>query len=184
MSMLVTDMAFGVPGFGAYLHAAGHIPVVRGQGRDAFEQARQRLEAGYTVGIFPEGALSPLGNGPMFHRARTGAVRLALSTGTPIVPVGVYVACERIRYTEVRVEERVETGRWYLTGPYAVTVGEAVHVDGDPEDRERVRSCSQDLMQQIARLARRSAQRIAAIRPRTLVLAGRLRRSEPAEQVL
>jgi 1-acyl-sn-glycerol-3-phosphate acyltransferase len=183
MSILVTDMAFGMPGFGAYLRAAGHIPVVRGEGRTAFEQARRELESGQSVGIFPEGALSPLGSGPMFHRAHTGAVRLALSTGTPIVPVGVYVACERVHFTEVCVKDRVETGRWYLTGPYAVTVGEAIHLDGDLADRAYVRSCSQELMQQIARLARQSARRIAATHARAPVLTETARQRGPAEQL-
>ena len=81
MSVLVTGMAFDVPVFGDYLRAAEHIPVVHGKGRTALEQASRQLEGGRTIGIFPEGALSPLGGGPGFHRAHTGAVRLSLRLG-------------------------------------------------------------------------------------------------------
>ena len=47
---------------------------------------RRRLADGEAVGIFPEGRLT---RDPMMwpERAKTGAVRLALRTGAPIVPV-------------------------------------------------------------------------------------------------
>jgi 1-acyl-sn-glycerol-3-phosphate acyltransferase len=160
ISILVTEMAFDVPGFGDYLQAAEHIPVRSGQGRDALEQAAQQLERGHTIGIFPEGALSPLADGPGFHRAHTGAVRLALRTGAPIVPVGVYLDPACIRCAEISAGEKSDTARWYLNGPYAVTVGQAIHLGGELEDRAYVRSASHYVMQHIAHLARQSNQRI------------------------
>ncbi|HEX2907934.1 MAG TPA: 1-acyl-sn-glycerol-3-phosphate acyltransferase, partial [Phototrophicaceae bacterium] len=38
--ILVTESAFKMPLVGRYLRAAGHIPVVTGSGRDAFEAAK------------------------------------------------------------------------------------------------------------------------------------------------
>ena len=98
MSILVTEMAFDVPIFGDYLRAAEHIPVLHDRGPLALEQAVDQLERGRSVGIFPEGELSPLAGGPGFHRAHTGAVRLALRAGVPIVPVGIFVFSSANRF--------------------------------------------------------------------------------------
>lgn len=160
MSILVTEMAFDVPVFGDYLHAAEHIPVRPGNGRAALEQAACQLERGRTIGIFPEGTLSPLSSGLGFHRAHTGAVRLALSTGVPIIPVGVYLDPARIHYAEICAGDKSDTARWYLNGPYALTVGKAIYLHGEIEEQAYVRSASQYVMQHIAHLARQSSQRI------------------------
>jgi 1-acyl-sn-glycerol-3-phosphate acyltransferase len=160
MSILVTGMAFEVPGFGGYLRSAQHIPVHQGRGRLAIEQAVEQLERGRTIGIFPEGALSPLAGGLGFHRAHTGVARLALRTGAPVIPVGICLDPARIRQTRVEAGGKSETARWYLNGPYAVTVGKAIHLDGEIEDWATVRSASQYVMREIARLARQSDQRI------------------------
>ena len=159
-SILITDMAFGVPGFGAYLRTAGHVPVIKGRGQLAFEQARQRLVSGGTIGIFPEGALSPLGDELGFHPARTGVARLALCTGAPIVPVGISLDTRRIRFQKTTVGEQSEIARWYLGGPYAVTVGAAMYCEGDIEDWEGVRSISRRVLQRIAWLSHASARRL------------------------
>ncbi len=165
MSILITEMVFKVPAVGRYLRLAGHIPVVAGNGRAAFEAALRLLEAGRTVGIFPEGALSPLEGG--VHRPHTGAARLALSAGAPIIPVGIHLQRERIRFVETTVEGHTEVARWYLRGPYSVTIGEAMVFKGDVEDRECVRAASERVMERIAQLARESALRTPAADRRT-----------------
>ena len=67
---------------GAWLaDAYGAIPVARGRGdRAALARAEALLEAGETLAIFPEGSVR---GGPWSR----GAARLALATGTPLVPV-------------------------------------------------------------------------------------------------
>ena len=167
VSILITEMAFRVRGFGDYLRAAGHVPVIEGHGRLAFERAKELLRAGQTVCIFVEGALSPLGDELGFHPARTGAVRLALSTGAPIVPAGISCDPKRIRFQKTTVGERSEMARWYPGGPYAVTLGKANYCDGDIEDREGVRLSSQRVMQRIERLSHASARRLGRARPET-----------------
>lgn len=70
-----------------FLLSAGQIPVDRRGGPSAtaaLEAARRILADGGAWGIHPEGTRSPDGR---MYRGRTGAVRIALETGTPIVPV-------------------------------------------------------------------------------------------------
>ncbi|GAA0540972.1 1-acyl-sn-glycerol-3-phosphate acyltransferase [Saccharopolyspora subtropica] len=66
----------------------GAIPVERGRGRaakEALDSAEKVLREGGAFGIHPEGTRSPDGR---LYRGRTGVARLALSTGAPVVPVG------------------------------------------------------------------------------------------------
>jgi 1-acyl-sn-glycerol-3-phosphate acyltransferase len=158
MSILITETCFKVPVFGHYLRASGHIPVIHNNGRAALEEARRRLQAGRTIGIFPEGALSPL-NGSVCE-PRTGTARLALSTGVPVVPAGIHLDRERIRFFETQVDGVTEIARWYFRGPYAVTIGEPMYLAGDVEDWEHVRSVSAQIMGRIVQLAHESALRM------------------------
>jgi 1-acyl-sn-glycerol-3-phosphate acyltransferase len=86
---LAKEGLFKTPIVGPVLLACGQIPVFRsGRGNsDPMESAYKVLRAGHIIGIFPEGSLTREPNQwPM--RARTGAVRLAIETGVPIVPMG------------------------------------------------------------------------------------------------
>jgi 1-acyl-sn-glycerol-3-phosphate acyltransferase len=157
-SILIDDRLFKVPVFGRYLHLTGHVPVVNGNGREAFEVAKRLLVAGRSIAIFPEGTVSPLEGG--LHRPRTGAARLALSAGVPIIPVGIHLRRERIQVVESRYSGISATGRWYLRGPYAMTVGRPMVLVGDVEDRAYVRTVSERIIRRIAHLAQRSAERM------------------------
>ena len=159
INILITEMCFRILGLGQFLRQAGHIPVVDGKGRAAFDEAVKLLRVGRTVGIFPEGALSPLEGVCPPH---TGVARLALTTGAPIIPVGIGLQREHITFREITAGGKTEIARWYFHGPYAVTAGEAMHFEGEVEDREHVRAVSQRIMQRISLLARESAQRISA----------------------
>jgi 1-acyl-sn-glycerol-3-phosphate acyltransferase len=77
---------FKVPLLGALVRAFGAFPVDtgRGKGREAYERARDLVQAGEVVGIFPEGKRSR--TGWMEPGLREGAARLALETGAPLVP--------------------------------------------------------------------------------------------------
>jgi len=161
MHVLITEMCFKVPVVGQSLRLAGHVPVVTGNGRAAFDEAMQWLQAGQTVGIFPEGALSPLEGG--LGKPYTGVARLALISGAPVIPVGIHLQREHVRFVETTVGDKTETARWYLHGPYAMTVGESMRFEGNIEDRQYVRSVSERIMQRIACLSRESAQRVGVL---------------------
>ena len=166
-SILIDDRLFKVPVFGRYLKHAGHVPVDKGDGRTAFEAARRLLDDGRSITIFPEGAVSPFDGG--FHRPRTGAARLALLTGAPIIPVGIHLDRERVKVVASSYSGITAVGTWYLRGPYGMTVGKPMILRGDVEDRENVRAASERIMQRIARLSHRSARRVGgtpAFQPR------------------
>ena len=147
IAILITSVAFLVPIFGFYLKRSRHIPVVPGGGRPAFDEALQRLKAGETVALFIEGTISPPDGS--FYPPRTGAVRLALSAGVPIIPVGIQIAQERLRVIEAKIKGEVYPQQWYLRGPLHIVVGEPMHLEGDVEDRTRVKDESQRVMQRI-----------------------------------
>lgn len=70
------------------LPAIGMIPLDRRGGdhaKAALDAARQVLERGDLFGIYPEGTRSRSGK---LHKGHTGAARLAVETGVPIIPVG------------------------------------------------------------------------------------------------
>jgi 1-acyl-sn-glycerol-3-phosphate acyltransferase len=160
VSLLITGCAFKLPLAGAVLRASGHVPARLGSGGATVEALRRRLLAGKTVGIFPEGALSPAEGG--LHPAHSGVARLALGTGAPVIPVGVALDWQRVRPFVAVIEGEAEPGRLYLRGPYAMTVGKALHFEGSGDDRSQVRAAAGRIMEQIGLLADRSARRLAA----------------------
>ena len=159
LNVLITAKAFSVPIFGWFLHKVQEIPVPLTQGSAALEQARQHLDRGRSVAIFIEGHISPLEGG--FLPPRSGAARLALSTGVPVVPVGIFLRRDRCRNIRSRITGgNSSEARWYLSGPYAITVGQATHFEGDAEDHEHVQHISETIMERICHLAHESEGRI------------------------
>ncbi|MBN1486346.1 MAG: 1-acyl-sn-glycerol-3-phosphate acyltransferase [Anaerolineae bacterium] len=157
--MLITDIAFQVPLFGQYLRQAGHIPVIEGKGREAFNTAQQILKAGGTIAIFPEGHLSPNEGG--FYKPRSGTARLALSTGAQIIPVGIHFPREQLWTFESNNPDNPVSANLYLSGPYNITFGAPIKFTGDAENWEYVRSVTERLMQRIIELSQLSAHRLS-----------------------
>ncbi|MGP9727977.1 lysophospholipid acyltransferase family protein [Glutamicibacter sp. 287] len=85
---LAKESLFKVPVLGAALRATGQIPVSRSgaNAADSLSAAKRVLEAGGVIVIYPEGTLTRDPElWPMV--GRTGAARLALQTGAPVVPM-------------------------------------------------------------------------------------------------
>ncbi len=156
--ILINEVLFKVPLLGEYLRRSGHIPVEAGKGPAAIEAALERLRQGKTVIIFPEGDLSPEEGG--FQKPRTGVARLALASGAPVIPVGVHLLRERIRSIRSTVAGVPHIGRWYIRGPYNMTVGEPLQFQGHSEDRPLVRTVASTVMHHIIELARLSELRM------------------------
>lgn len=80
----------------AFFESVGSIPVERGEQAAsvaALDALVDLLEDGQGVGIYPEGTRSRDGR---LYRGRTGVGWLALSTGAPVVPVGL-VGTEKLQ---------------------------------------------------------------------------------------
>lgn len=77
-----------VPFFGWGLSMLSPIAIDRSLRREALqqliEQGQQRLDAGFSIVIFPEGTRIPPGNRGKY---RPGGARLAVQTGTAVLPV-------------------------------------------------------------------------------------------------
>jgi 1-acyl-sn-glycerol-3-phosphate acyltransferase len=85
---MIKSAIFEVPLIGALMYKDGQLPVYRGRG-DAglvLKQAEQALAKGACVIVYPEGtATRDPDLWPMV--GKTGAARLALTTGAPVIPV-------------------------------------------------------------------------------------------------
>jgi 1-acyl-sn-glycerol-3-phosphate acyltransferase len=88
-----------IPVFGVVGKLAGHVFIRLGDSalaRADLRQATERLREGYWLLVFPEGRPSPAGSVLPF---KTGAFRLAIESGTPVLPVALE---ERYRRGEKR----------------------------------------------------------------------------------
>lgn len=127
-----------IPGIDVLYRRAGAITVTRKlakprllnamkpfftEGVPPLEQARQYLERGCSIGIFPEGTVNR--NRLQLLRGRYGAARLSLETGFPIIPAG-------IRFSGTR-----ETNA--LNGQMEITVGPPIPM---PSTAEALVTCA------------------------------------------
>jgi len=87
------------------LNAGGAFPVRRGQ-RDtqAIQTAIDLVRAGHVVAMFPEGTRRSKGLVKKFEaRPRSGAARIALEAGSPLVPAAVKGTDGLLRFAQLRV---------------------------------------------------------------------------------
>lgn len=92
---LAKQAIFEVPVLKTIARDSGQIPVLRGSTDAAlsFQAACEAALAGECIGVYPEGTITKDPDGwPM--RGKTGAARIALSTGVPVIPVGQWGAQE------------------------------------------------------------------------------------------
>ena len=133
------DAIFRVPFLGGLIRQFGAFPVdVDGPVKGAFETSLSLLRQGEIVGVFPEGGRSYQ---ILMGGVKTGAIRLALRSGAPIVPVSVAGA--------FRVWPRFRR----LPGPgrIAVMYHPPVHLYTDRPDREFYEKTMSQIKQVIQR---------------------------------
>ncbi len=110
--------------------ALGMIPIDRsggGKGNTALDAAREVLERGELFGIFPEGTRSRDGR---LYKGHTGASRLALDIGCPIIPVGITGTAEiqppGAKLPKLRGSCRIQFGRPVRVERYRERVGDHI----------------------------------------------------------
>jgi 1-acyl-sn-glycerol-3-phosphate acyltransferase len=92
---LTKDALFRTPVVKHIVRDAGQIPVTRmsAGAATAFDAAVEAVRAGECIGVYPEGTITKDPDGwPM--RGKTGAARIALATGCPVIPIGQWGAQE------------------------------------------------------------------------------------------
>jgi 1-acyl-sn-glycerol-3-phosphate acyltransferase len=87
---LVASEVFSKIFFGWVLRTFDQIPIRRGQGDvHALDEAVRVVDAGAIAAIAPEGRVNEDPDAGL-QRIRRGAARLALPTGAPVIPVGMW----------------------------------------------------------------------------------------------
>ncbi|RZU77655.1 1-acyl-sn-glycerol-3-phosphate acyltransferase [Micromonospora kangleipakensis] len=126
------------------LTGLGAIPVERAGGRaalSAFDAAIPVLRSGDLVAVYPEGTRSPDGR---LYRGRTGAARLAVAAGVPIIPVGV-TGTDKAQPIGARVPR---PGRAEIS----IRFGKPLDFTGRSDDRTSLRAMTDELMAEIQKL--------------------------------
>ncbi|MFO7769009.1 MAG: lysophospholipid acyltransferase family protein [bacterium] len=128
--LLAKRSLFRIPVFGWLLRMEGFVPVDRSSQRRArrsLRPASERIGGGTRVFVFPEGTRSRTGEPGPF---KTGAFRLAIQAGVPVVPLAMVGAGEVLRPKSMRVKE----------GEVTLVVGPPIETGGlGEEDRHEVR---------------------------------------------
>ncbi|MEM9519434.1 MAG: lysophospholipid acyltransferase family protein [Actinomycetota bacterium] len=127
--------------------ALGMIPIDRSGGdsaQAALDAAAGVLESGNLFGIYPEGTRSRSG---FLHKGHTGAARLAVRTGCPIIPVGIKGA-RRIQPPDQFLP--------HVFRPLEVSFGKPIYPaasDAISDQRLRLRQMTDEVMFEIRELS-------------------------------
>ena len=136
---LAKESMFRAPVLGRLMAGAAQIPVHRGsvKAKDSLVSARAALDAGQVVVLYPEGTITyDPEEWPM--AVHTGAARLAIDSGVPVIPVGQWGASYAFPPRGIRP---LRPRRW----PVTIQAGAPVDLDEfgrDPQDRAAVRAAS------------------------------------------
>jgi 1-acyl-sn-glycerol-3-phosphate acyltransferase len=131
-----------------FFRAVGMIPLKRDGGsasQRALLAAREVLENGGALGIYPEGTRSPDGR---LYKGHTGAARLAMQTGAPVVPVAQFGTAD---------VQPIGSRTIKLFRPITVRMGEPLRWPGKSADSETdagaLRRFTEEIMDAIQELS-------------------------------
>jgi 1-acyl-sn-glycerol-3-phosphate acyltransferase len=122
------------------------IPIDRSGGdaaQAALDLAARVLDRGELFGIYPEGTRSRDG---LLHKGRTGAARLALRTGAPIIPVGIR-GTDAILPPDRRLPRVLRRASIAFGAPI-----DPAHYDGRHDERLVLRQITDEVMFEIRNL--------------------------------
>ncbi|MFG2072877.1 lysophospholipid acyltransferase family protein [Nonomuraea maritima] len=127
---------------GPLMRGMHHIPVDRGAGAGSYATALRMLKAGEVVGVFAEATIS---RSFTVKEIKSGAIRMAQATGTPIIPVGLW-GSQRL-WTKGRPRKLLQRHV-----PVTILVGEPMY----PKRGENVNDHTTDLHTRISELVDRA----------------------------
>jgi len=138
---------FENPWYGWGLRLFGHIELKRGDPK-ALDEALDTIRRGAMTGLFPEGRVGETGE---LQRGHSGVSRIALATGAPVVPVGIWG-------TQARWPQPGFTLRRPWRPTLVASFGPPIPAEGDITKRADVRAFTKKVMEGIAeQLARARA---------------------------
>lgn len=167
LRLMATGGVFRAPVLGRLARRLGFIPVARNTptAADSLPIAAAALREGEAVGIFPEGRTT---RDPHLwpERSKTGAVRLALETGAPIVPIAM-VGTHRVLPRKRRIPAVVKN--LILRPTVLVEVGDPIDVRSltgpDPVSPTTVREVADEVMDRLVDLVAMVRREPAPTRP-------------------
>ena len=123
--------------------ALGVIPVYRDtpNAADSLAEAIKSVSHGELVAIFPEGTISSDGSLLNF---KTGAARLALSTGAPVIPISMIGPQQVVGFSFEKLKRRLLQNALHQPKIYA-KIGAPLYFTGDPQDFGIVTEATQEL---------------------------------------
>jgi len=140
-----------IPFLGWHLRLSGHVPVDRGAGVRAAQEAIERfiavLRRGKPLLIFPEGTRTIDGE---LRDFKLGAFRAAVRAGVPVVPVALDGTFRIMGKGDVHADDGLDVVRVRIGAPIAVPSAghEEVRV---PALREQTRAAISDLFESVRR---------------------------------
>lgn len=146
VAILITEHVFHIPVLGGLVKRAGHIKVTD-SGHEAYKQAKQTLRAGRSILVFAEGDVSYSPN--RVKKFHTGAVRLALETNIPIIPIGIHLDTTRIWKHKTLIKHIALVVTWYRYGWYTVVFGEPKVLIGTVSHRLFVKNETTNLRKRV-----------------------------------
>jgi 1-acyl-sn-glycerol-3-phosphate acyltransferase len=143
---LAKESLFRIPILGRIIAACGQIPVYRAS-RDAaraYRDALAAVRAGECVGIYPEGTITKdPALWPM--KGKTGAARVALETGCPVIPIAQWGPQEILPPSSNRLRLLPPKTVRVLAGPPV----ELTDLQGQPVTPEILRTASDRIVDAI-----------------------------------
>lgn len=131
---------FARPVIGHALRAFDQIPLKRGANdTEAMEKAISLSRGGRLFGLFPEGKIN---NEEALLRGRRGAARIAVGSGAPLIPMGIWG-------TQVRWPGSGLTFRRPWRPTVVVVVGEPLRVDPNATSAREILHITNELMGRI-----------------------------------
>src|SRR5204863_10058207 len=108
------------------------IPILRGEGdTSALDEAIATVRSGALAAIAPEGRVN---DAPLrgLQRMRTGLARIAIPTGAPVIPVGIWGTYERWP------RGRINPQRFWRRPELALAFGPPLVPSGDPDSQDAI----------------------------------------------